>query len=242
MIASRLGEGFPIDAEALSTIILALGLGTGVQRAVDLDLPGSDWVELLRALDRSTLKSARMKAVSCREGRLGVVELADTFTREGAGPDRSPALWICGSDLHARHHCDSGPTLAARLGYEHFTRSDQAVVFGHEFCGEVAEHGPGCREASPAGTPRGRAAAVAQCRRRRYDRSVDACSRRLCRADARRGVADDAGPQRPGARCRGADRAAGGRPGTPCAAARSASAPSRSSIGCGPVGLSVICC
>jgi AcrR family transcriptional regulator len=58
LITSRLGEDFPIDAQALSTIILALGLGTGVQRAVDPDLPGSDWVELLRALDRSTVKSA----------------------------------------------------------------------------------------------------------------------------------------------------------------------------------------
>ncbi|HXP99347.1 MAG TPA: TetR/AcrR family transcriptional regulator [Solirubrobacteraceae bacterium] len=58
LITSRLGEDFPIDAQALSTIILALGLGTGVQRAVDPDLPGSGWVELLRALDRSTVKSA----------------------------------------------------------------------------------------------------------------------------------------------------------------------------------------
>jgi AcrR family transcriptional regulator len=58
LITTRLGEGFPIDAQALSTIILALGLGTGVQRAVDPDLPGSDWVQLLRALDRSTVKSA----------------------------------------------------------------------------------------------------------------------------------------------------------------------------------------
>jgi AcrR family transcriptional regulator len=58
LITSRLGEDFPIDAQALSTIILALGLGTGVQRAVDPDLPGSGWVELLRALDRSTVESA----------------------------------------------------------------------------------------------------------------------------------------------------------------------------------------
>jgi AcrR family transcriptional regulator len=57
LITSRLGQDFPIDAQALSTIILALGLGTGVQRAVDPDLPGSGWVELLRALDRSTVKS-----------------------------------------------------------------------------------------------------------------------------------------------------------------------------------------
>jgi AcrR family transcriptional regulator len=59
VIASRLGEDFPIDPEALSTIILALGLGTGVQRAVDPDLPGSGWVELLRVLAGSIVAGAR---------------------------------------------------------------------------------------------------------------------------------------------------------------------------------------
>jgi AcrR family transcriptional regulator len=58
LIASRLGEDFPIDAQALSTIILALGLGTGAQRAVDPDLRGSDWVELLRVLAGSIAASA----------------------------------------------------------------------------------------------------------------------------------------------------------------------------------------
>jgi AcrR family transcriptional regulator len=58
LIASRLGEDFPIHAQALSMIILALGLGTGAQRAVDPDLPGSGWVELLRALAGSAAASA----------------------------------------------------------------------------------------------------------------------------------------------------------------------------------------
>jgi AcrR family transcriptional regulator len=59
LITSRLGEDFPIDAQALSTIILALGLGTGAQRAVDRDLPGSGWVELLRVLAGSTAAGVR---------------------------------------------------------------------------------------------------------------------------------------------------------------------------------------
>lgn len=59
VIAARLGEDFPIDPEALSTIILALGLGTGVQRAVEPDLPGSGWVELLRVLAGSTVAGTR---------------------------------------------------------------------------------------------------------------------------------------------------------------------------------------
>lgn len=58
LIASRLDKDFPIHAQALSTIILALGLGTGAQRAVDPNLPGSSWVELLRVLAGSTAASA----------------------------------------------------------------------------------------------------------------------------------------------------------------------------------------
>ena len=61
---------------------------------------------------------------------------------------------ICGSDLHARHGIDAvGRPGAARPGYDRFGRSDQEIVFGHEFCGEVAEHGPKCTQDAPAGTP-----------------------------------------------------------------------------------------
>jgi threonine dehydrogenase-like Zn-dependent dehydrogenase len=47
---------------------------------------------------------------------------------------------------------DAWADLAARAGYDRFMRSSQPIVFGHEFCGEVAEHGAGCRRSSPAGT------------------------------------------------------------------------------------------
>ena len=136
---------------------------------------------------------------------------------------------ICGSDLHARHGLDAWAELAARSGYDRFGRSDQSVVFGHEFCGEVVEHGPQL----PAQRRR-RARTWSRCRcsagsgRGRHDRPVGACSGRVRRADAGRGGADDAGPERAGARRRGADRADGGRACTRSAAARSASARSRS--------------
>ena len=41
----------------------------------------------------------------------------------------------------------------AELDYDDFMRSDQEVVFGHEFCGQVAARGPGCRGDAPEGTP-----------------------------------------------------------------------------------------
>ncbi|HEY4451770.1 MAG TPA: TetR/AcrR family transcriptional regulator [Solirubrobacteraceae bacterium] len=59
VIAARLGEDFPIEPEALSTAILALGLGTGVQRAVEPELPGSGWVEVLRVLAGSSVTGTR---------------------------------------------------------------------------------------------------------------------------------------------------------------------------------------
>jgi threonine dehydrogenase-like Zn-dependent dehydrogenase len=43
--------------------------------------------------------------------------------------------------------------MAVRGGYHRFGRSHEPIVFGHEFCGEVAEYGPGSRKTVPAGTP-----------------------------------------------------------------------------------------
>lgn len=51
---------------------------------------------------------------------------------------------ICGSDLHAREHCDELAAVLVEAGYDGFMRSAQRVVLGHEFCGRVLEHGPGC--------------------------------------------------------------------------------------------------
>ncbi|BBX99239.1 dehydrogenase [Mycobacterium lacus] len=60
---------------------------------------------------------------------------------------------ICGSDLHARHHCDELADVMAESGYHDFMRSNQHVVFGHEFCGEVVDYGPRTRKTPRRGTP-----------------------------------------------------------------------------------------
>ena len=44
---------------------------------------------------------------------------------------------ICGSDLHARHSCDDVADIVDEMGYPDFMRSNQSVVMGHEFVGEV---------------------------------------------------------------------------------------------------------
>jgi threonine dehydrogenase-like Zn-dependent dehydrogenase len=92
-----------------------------------------------------------MKAVTCKDGKFEVVD------RPSPEPGRGQLLidvlrcGICGSDLHARHNCDELADAAAEVGYDALMRSDQEVVLGHEFCGEVLEHGPGCRKWAPVG-------------------------------------------------------------------------------------------
>lgn len=94
-----------------------------------------------------------MRAVGCTRGELEVVELPERPLGRGQVRLRVLRCGICGSDLHARHGCDEWAALAAKLGYDRFMRSQERVVFGHEFSGELAEHGPGCKRSIPAGTP-----------------------------------------------------------------------------------------
>jgi threonine dehydrogenase-like Zn-dependent dehydrogenase len=93
-----------------------------------------------------------MRAVVCRHAELEVVDRPEP--EPGPGQVRLEVLrcGICGSDLHARHGLDQWADLARRAGYDRFGRSDQPVVFGHEFCGELAEYGPGCKRDVPTGT------------------------------------------------------------------------------------------
>jgi threonine dehydrogenase-like Zn-dependent dehydrogenase len=93
-----------------------------------------------------------VRAVTCTNAELAVAERDEPVPAKGQVRLQVLRCGICGSDLHARHGCDSWADLAQRIGYDRFARSTEAVVFGHEFCGEVAEHGPGCRHGSPAGT------------------------------------------------------------------------------------------
>jgi threonine dehydrogenase-like Zn-dependent dehydrogenase len=93
-----------------------------------------------------------MRAVVCRNAGLEVVDRPEPVPGRGQVRIEVLRCGICGSDLHARYSCDAWAELAARAGYDRFARSQDKIVFGHEFCGEVAEHGAGCRKGSPAGT------------------------------------------------------------------------------------------
>ncbi len=88
----------------------------------------------------------------CNQAELSVVDRAAPTPGKRQVLIEVVRCGICGSDLHARHHCDELADVAAEIGYDGAMRSNQDVVFGHEFSGEVVEHGPGCRKASPTGT------------------------------------------------------------------------------------------
>ncbi|MEA2482167.1 MAG: hypothetical protein QOC55_114, partial [Thermoleophilaceae bacterium] len=94
-----------------------------------------------------------MKAVACERSQLDLIDLPDPEPAEGQVLVDVLRCGICGSDLHARHDADQAADVLAEAGYDGFMRSSQQVVFGHEFCGEVAEYGPGCHGKVAPGSP-----------------------------------------------------------------------------------------
>lgn len=93
-----------------------------------------------------------MKAVICKQARLEVGEWPEPVP----GPQQLVLevlrCGICGSDLHARHHCDALADLTLETGYAGIMRSHEAIVLGHEFCGEVVERGSAVRGGPRVGT------------------------------------------------------------------------------------------
>lgn len=94
-----------------------------------------------------------MRAVVCHQAELTVEDLPDLTPERGQLLVEVERCGICGSDLHARTHCDETAADVAELGYDHFMRSTDHVVMGHEFVGTVLDHGAGTsRKAFPAGS------------------------------------------------------------------------------------------
>lgn len=93
-----------------------------------------------------------MRAVACENGKLEVVDLTSRQPADGQVLVDVLRCGICGSDLHARHHADEQADVLAEAGYDGFMRSDQQVVFGHEFYGQVADYGRKTRRKLATGT------------------------------------------------------------------------------------------
>jgi threonine dehydrogenase-like Zn-dependent dehydrogenase len=94
-----------------------------------------------------------MKTVTCTNAKLEVVDQPTPKPAKGQLLIDVLRCGICGSDLHTRNHCDDVADVMAQAGYPDCARSHQSVVFGHEFCGEVLDHGSSTRKTPRAGTP-----------------------------------------------------------------------------------------
>jgi len=93
-----------------------------------------------------------MRAVIRRDKRLICDEIADLKPAEGQVLVKTLACGICGSDLHALHHMEHMIDLSRRAGAPDTGFDPSAdTVFGHEFCAEILDHGPGSPKALKAG-------------------------------------------------------------------------------------------
>lgn len=92
-----------------------------------------------------------MLAAIVRDGALVVDQVAEPSPGPGQVVVRSLAAGICGSDLHALAHFGRFTSLMDRIGV---SAVDPAIdtVFGHEFCAEVVDYGPGASRTLPVGT------------------------------------------------------------------------------------------
>ncbi|HEX4360735.1 MAG TPA: alcohol dehydrogenase catalytic domain-containing protein, partial [Pseudonocardia sp.] len=80
-----------------------------------------------------------MRAVSCHDGALEVVDLPSPEPARGQLLLTVLRCGICGSDLHARQHSDELADVTSEMGYDGIFRASDTVVLGHEFCGEVLD-------------------------------------------------------------------------------------------------------
>lgn len=93
-----------------------------------------------------------MRAVIRRNKQLVCDDIPDLTPDQGQVLVRTLACGICGSDLHSLHHMEHMIDLTRRAGGMN-VGFDPTVdtVFGHEFCAEVLDHGPGTSRTIKAG-------------------------------------------------------------------------------------------
>ena len=85
-----------------------------------------------------------MRAAVTRKGAIIVDELPEPAPGAGQVLVRSLACGICGSDLHALEHFEEFVNFSERSGgVGPGLQRDRDVVFGHEFCAEIVDYGPG---------------------------------------------------------------------------------------------------
>lgn len=93
-----------------------------------------------------------MRAAVTRSGGIEVEDVEEPVPGPGQVLVQTLACGICGSDLHAAADLRRFADLVAEVGGPGGLDPERGVVFGHEFCAEVLEHGPGTERSLPPGT------------------------------------------------------------------------------------------
>src|ERR1700694_3332104 len=86
-----------------------------------------------------------MRAAIFRNGEIVVDHMPEPKPGKGMVLVKSLACGICGSDLHPRNHPPRMVKLSRHFPGQKPMDLARDVVFGHEFCCEVLDHGPGTR-------------------------------------------------------------------------------------------------
>jgi threonine dehydrogenase-like Zn-dependent dehydrogenase len=93
-----------------------------------------------------------MKAVVMRDKELLLDKIEAPTPGAGEVLVKTLACGICGSDLHMFHHCEHVLANFKRGNIPVSFDAQQDVVFGHEFCAEILDHGPGSDKRLKVGT------------------------------------------------------------------------------------------
>ncbi len=92
-----------------------------------------------------------MRAAIFRNGEIVVDTLPEPRPAVGQVLVKTLACGICGSDLHARKHAHRMVELSRHLPGRKPMDLGRDVVFGHEFCCEILDYGPGTQRKLKAG-------------------------------------------------------------------------------------------
>jgi threonine dehydrogenase-like Zn-dependent dehydrogenase len=93
-----------------------------------------------------------MRAAIFRDGQIRVDTLPDPVPEQGQVLVKTLRCGICGSDLHAAKYTRQFADLARRSGGRWGMNPTRDLVFGHEFCCEVVDYGPGTSKRLKPGT------------------------------------------------------------------------------------------
>ena len=152
-----------------------------------------------------------MRAAIFRNGEIVVDEMPEPRPGAGMVLVKSLACGICGSDLHARKHAHRMVELAKHFPGRKPMDLSRDVVFGHEFCCEVLDYGPGTTRKFKPGTKVCSLPALLTAEGPQgigySNDNVGAYAERMLLSEALAAGSS----QRPCGRARRADRAAGGR-------------------------------